>query len=101
MARLAMVKKNEDNKKTALKYMAYRKELREKAVNLKLSDDERDSARRKLQALPRRTSIHRVITRCKVTGRARGNYKKFELCRLVFRKLALEGRLPGITKASW
>jgi small subunit ribosomal protein S14 len=39
--------------------------------------------------------------RCKLCGRSRAYMRKFELCRLCFRKLALEGYLPGVTKASW
>lgn len=96
-----MVNKNNDNKKLALKFRAYRKELRDKAVNMKLSDDERAEARKKLQALPRDTSMCRVVTRCELSGRARGNYRKFGLSRLAFRQLALAGKLPGVTKASW
>ncbi len=101
MARLAMVKKNEANFELAKKYSKYRSELRSKAVDVSTSDEERELARKKLQALPRDTSLNRVTRRCKLTGRARGNLSKFGLCRLMFRKLALEGRLPGVTKASW
>ncbi|PWB76285.1 MAG: type Z 30S ribosomal protein S14 [Holophagae bacterium] len=39
--------------------------------------------------------------RCRVCGRPRGYMRKFQLCRICFRKLALEGYLPGVTKASW
>lgn len=39
--------------------------------------------------------------RCRMCGRARGYYRKFDLCRLCFRELALKGEIPGITKASW
>ncbi|MDW7759304.1 MAG: type Z 30S ribosomal protein S14 [Acidobacteriota bacterium] len=39
--------------------------------------------------------------RCHKCGRARGTYRKFDLCRLCFRELALKGEIPGITKASW
>jgi len=39
--------------------------------------------------------------RCKQCGRPRAYMRRFELCRLCFRKLALEGYLPGVTKASW
>lgn len=39
--------------------------------------------------------------RCRVCGRSRAFYRKFELCRLCLRKLAHEGKLPGVTKASW
>lgn len=101
MARKASVQKNNKRKAISSKYKAYRKELREKAVNLKLSDEERVEARKKLQALPKNTNPNRVITRCELTGRPRGNYRKFGLCRMVFRQLALEGKLPGVTKASW
>jgi small subunit ribosomal protein S14 len=40
-------------------------------------------------------------SRCKVCGRARGYYRKFELCRICFRLLALRGEIPGVIKASW
>jgi small subunit ribosomal protein S14 len=39
--------------------------------------------------------------RCKLCGRSRGYLRKFELCRLCFRELALKGEIPGIVKASW
>jgi len=39
--------------------------------------------------------------RCKLCGRPRAYYRKFELCRICFRKLALEGQVPGVRKASW
>lgn len=39
--------------------------------------------------------------RCRVCGRPRGFFRKFELCRICVRKLAHEGKLPGVTKASW
>ena len=43
----------------------------------------------------------RVRNRCVLTGRPRGNYRKFGLCRLKFRELALNGDIPGVIKASW
>lgn len=96
-----MVEKNNKNRKLANKFFNFRKELRNKAIDMKLSEDERMLARKKLQDLPKDTNINRVTTRCEVTGRARGNYRKFGLSRLSFRKLALDGKLPGVTKASW
>ncbi len=54
-----------------------------------------------LQKLPRNSSPTRVRNRCFVTGRGRGVYRKFGLCRNVFRQMALEGKIPGIRKASW
>ena len=43
----------------------------------------------------------RQYTRCEICGRARAVYQKFKICRLCFRKLAHEGKIPGIKKASW
>ena len=39
--------------------------------------------------------------RCEITGRARGNYRKFRICRHMLRELALQGMVPGVRKASW
>lgn len=101
MARLASIEKNNKRKKVSEKFWKLRRELREKSVNLSLSDEERAAAFLKLQKLPRNTSPCRVVNRCLLTGRPRGNYKKFGLSRLAFRQLALDGKLPGVTKASW
>ena len=43
----------------------------------------------------------RYYNRCGRCGRARGYYRKFDLCRICVRKLSLEGKLPGVTKSSW
>lgn len=43
----------------------------------------------------------RKYNRCRVCGRPRGYYRKFQICRICFRNLALEGKLPGVTKSSW
>ena len=53
----------------------------------------------KLQTAPKFSVRHR--NRCKVCGRARAYYRKFELCRVCLRNLALKGELPGVIKASW
>jgi small subunit ribosomal protein S14 len=54
-----------------------------------------------LQRLPRNSSPVRLHNRCTLTGRPRGYYRKFGLCRNQFRALALEGKIPGVRKASW
>lgn len=43
----------------------------------------------------------RAYTRCELCGRPRAVYRKFRICRLCFRKLASEGRIPGVRKSSW
>ena len=43
----------------------------------------------------------RKYNRCKVCGRPRGYMRRFEMCRICFRKLASEGKIPGVVKSSW
>lgn len=101
MAKKSSIIKNNKRKIKSEKYAAFRTELRNKVSDMKLSEEERFEAHLKLQKLPRDTSRCRVITRCFVTGRARGNLRKFGLSRISFREMALRGLLPGVTKASW
>jgi len=54
-----------------------------------------------LDKLPRSSSAVRLRSRCKLTGRPRGYIRKFGICRNQFRQLASEGKIPGVTKASW
>lgn len=53
----------------------------------------------KAQRKPKYSS--RRVNRCRVCGRPRGYLRKFEMCRICFRKLASEGLIPGVTKSSW
>ena len=59
----------------------------------------RKQAFAKMNKTPKFTVRHRK--RCKVCGRPRGYYRKFQLCRICLRLLALEGQIPGVTKSSW
>ncbi len=43
----------------------------------------------------------RLVRRCELCGRGRAVYRKFKICRICFRTLALEGKIPGVRKASW
>ncbi len=54
-----------------------------------------------LQKLPKNASPVRLHNRCKLTGRPRGYMRKFGISRVLFRKMALAGKIPGVTKASW
>jgi len=54
-----------------------------------------------LQKLPRSSSPVRLHNRCMITGRPRGYSRQFGVSRLVFREMALYGKIPGVTKASW
>lgn len=54
-----------------------------------------------LQKLPRNSSPVRLNNRCPLTGRTRGFLRDFGVSRIVFREMALEGKIPGVRKASW
>lgn len=54
-----------------------------------------------LQKLPRNSSPVRLRNRCQLTGRPRGYMRQFGVCRNVFREMASNGKIPGVTKASW
>lgn len=101
MAKLSSVIKNKRREALAKKLEPKRNELRKKALDQNLSDEQRYEARMKLQKLPRNGTMARVQSRCELTGRARAVYKKFKLSRLKFRELANQGLIPGVTKASW
>ncbi|MBS1951808.1 MAG: SSU ribosomal protein S14p (S29e) [Cytophagales bacterium] len=89
MAKLSIITR--DQKKEALV-----KRYAEKRKTLKAAGDYAA-----LDKLPRSSSAVRLRSRCKLTGRPRGYMSKFGLCRNQFRKLASEGKIPGLTKASW
>ncbi len=101
MAKISSVIKNKKREKLGLKLAPKRAELRKASLDEKLSESEREAARQKLQKLPRNGNLNRVRNRCELTGRPRGVYRDFKLCRNKFRELALQGLIPGVTKASW
>ena len=69
--------------------------------NKKLSMEERLLLQSKLSDLPNASSRVRFRNRCKLTGRARGVYRKFGLSRIKIRELSPQGMLPGMVKSSW
>lgn len=101
MAKLALINREAKRAKTVAKYAAKRAELLAVINNSKLSDEERMDARLKFQQLPRNASPVRQRNRCKLTGRPRGYFRKFGLCRLKLREVAMRGEVPGMIKASW
>lgn len=54
-----------------------------------------------LDKLPKNSSKVRLHNRCKLTGRPKGYMRKFGVSRVTFRELAVEGKIPGLRKASW
>jgi small subunit ribosomal protein S14 len=89
MAKTSAKARQTKRERMVAKYAAIRKELREKGDSIGL------------QKLPRNSSPTRLHSRCSVTGRPRGYMRRFGISRIAFRELALEGKIPGVTKASW
>jgi small subunit ribosomal protein S14 len=54
-----------------------------------------------LDKLPKNANPIRLHNRCLLTGRPKGYMRKFGICRVKFRQMALDGKIPGVTKASW
>ncbi|MCK6487510.1 MAG: 30S ribosomal protein S14 [Planctomycetes bacterium] len=101
MAKKSRVNRNEVVKQQCAKYKAQRDALRVRSKDLKCSLEERMEARAALDLLPTNSSPTRYRVRCQVTGRSRGNLRRFGICRNALRLLAHQGVLPGVKKASW
>ena len=101
MAKKSAIKKNETRIKKVTLMGKKRKALKDIIMNRELPLDERFAAQMKLNEMPRDGSFIRVRIRCLVTGRPRGNYRKFKMSRIAFRELASTGQVPGILKSSW
>ena len=101
MAKKSAIKKNETRIKKVSLMGNKRKALKDIIMNRELPLDERFAAQMKLNQMPRDGSFIRVRNRCLVTGRPRGNYRKFKMSRIAFRELASTGQVPGILKSSW
>lgn len=89
MARKAVIAREKKRERLVAKYAEKRKALKE------AGDWEG------LDKLPRNSSRVRLHNRCKLTGRPRGYMRKFGISRVTFREMASDGKIPGITKASW
>ena len=89
MAKTSWLERNAKKARTAKKYAALRAELKAKGDYAALTK------------LPRNASPVRVVNRCRISGRRRAYIRKYGVSRLTFRELALNGLIPGVTKASW
>ncbi len=101
MAKTSSVNKNEQRKQVVAKYRVRRNELKAIIKNPLTSGEDRAAAQMKLAKQPRDANPIRVTLRCAITGRPRGNLRKFGLSRIQFREKALAGELTGVVKASW
>ena len=101
MAKSSMINRNRKRVRLVQKYEKKRAELKSIIVGTDSSYDEKENARVRLQKLPRDSSKSRIRNRCSLTGRPHGYYRKFGLSRNELRRLAMEGHIPGLVKASW
>jgi small subunit ribosomal protein S14 len=101
MAKLALINREEKRRALVAQFAKKRAALLAVINDASLSDVERYAARLKLQQLPRNASPSRLRNRCQLTGRPRGVFRKFGMCRNKIRELAFEGQIPGVVKASW
>ena len=101
MAKLSSVNNNKKRERLVARDKSKRAELKSRIMDRDTPVEERFEASMKLAELPRNGAAVRVRLRCSLTGRARGNYRKFKLSRNMLRQLANTGQLPGVVKASW
>ena len=101
MAKKRAIEKNLRRERIGLKYAGPRGRLKAAAKDDSLPPEERFAARLKLAALPRNSAPVRIRNRCLISGRPRGNYRKFKMSRIALRDLASQGLIPGMVKSSW
>lgn len=89
MARKSLIARENKRQRMVKKYAELRKRLKEEG-----RWDELDK-------LPRNSNPIRLHNRCLLTGRPKGYMRQFGICRVKFREMALNGKIPGVTKASW
>jgi small subunit ribosomal protein S14 len=96
-----MIERQAKRLKIVQRYAVKRAELKRIISNPTSTDDEKQEAQTKLQALPRDASPVRLRNRCAITGRPHGYYRKFGLARTKLREATMRGEIPGLSKASW
>lgn len=101
MAKQSQVLRDEKRDKLIDKYAERRAVLRKQIKDPNMDPEEKLAVINELNKLPRNSCPTRKTRRCFLTGRSKAVYRKFGLCRIVLRDLALRGDVPGVTKSSW
>jgi small subunit ribosomal protein S14 len=101
MAKKSIIARNKKREAITEKYVSLREKLKAIIQDQNSDFDQIIQAQQGLQALPRDSSRTRIRKRCVITGRGRGNYRKFGLSRNKLRELAMMGEIPGLVKSSW
>ena len=101
MAKTSSIQRNLKRIRLSKKFLKKRMYLKKIIQDKKLPLEERFKAQLKLAKLPRNSARIRIRNRCEITGRPHGVYRKLKISRIALRELALEGKIPGMTKSSW
>ncbi len=101
MAKVCMRERNDKRKMLNKQKRAKRAKLKAVIMDRETSMEDRFQAQMQLSELPRNSSLVRQRNRCELTGRPRGYYRKFKMCRNQLRELGSFGLIPGLIKASW
>jgi small subunit ribosomal protein S14 len=101
MAKTSMIEREKKRQRVVAKYARKRAQLKERIRDPKLGEEQRWEAMVALQKLPRNSSPVRLRSRCEITGRPRGVYRRFGLGRNKLREAAMRGDIPGLVKSSW
>jgi small subunit ribosomal protein S14 len=101
MSKKSMVERNKKRIWLTSRYRDRRALLKSKIMDKASEPEERFDAQLRLSELPRNSAKGRVRLRCLLTGRGRGNYRKFQLSRIALRELGATGKIPGMVKSSW
>ena len=101
MAKKSKIVREQKLIRNVQKYASLRSELKSIIKSPNSTLEEKEAAIGKLDNLPKSSSRIRIRNRCFKTGRPRGVMSRFKLSRLSFREMALNGEIPGVTKASW
>ncbi len=101
MAKKSMVAREVKRRKLIEAHAARRQELATRIRDRKTDSEDQFQAMLDLQKLPRDSSPARKRNRCELTGRSRGYFRKFGLCRNKLREVIMRGEAPGVVKSSW
>lgn len=101
MAKTCMIEKEKKRSNMTKQFKKRRAALKAAIMAKDTPMEERFDAMMKLAKMPRNSSAVRQHNRCELTGRPRGVYRKFKLCRIKLRDLASAGQIPGVIKSSW
>ena len=101
MAKKAMVERQRKRQRMVEKHAKARQAMRDILANRDISIEERFKVTLKLAKMPRNSSRVRLHSRCQVSGRPKGYYRKLKVSRIALRELGGSGQIPGMVKSSW